>query len=45
MEKLIAVYGGKFCYVYVDVEIPTRTIQKIIEQQDAGIRRFRPVTV
>jgi hypothetical protein len=30
-DKIIVVYGGKFCYVNVD--IPTRTMQKIIEEQ------------
>ena len=36
-DKIIVVYGGKFCYVNVDE--PTRTMQKIIEEQGPGVGR------
>jgi len=36
-DKVIVVYGGKFCYVNADN--PTRTMRKIIEEQGAGVRR------
>lgn len=36
-DKVIVVYGGKFCYVNVDE--PTRTMQKIIEEQGPGVGR------
>ena len=38
-DKVIVVYGGKFCYVNVD--IPTRTMQKIIEEQGPGVGRVQ----
>lgn len=38
-NKVIVVYGGKFCYVNVD--IPTRTMQKIIEEQGPGVGRVQ----
>jgi len=34
-EKIIIVYGGKFCYVNIDN--PYRTIDKIIQEQGTGI--------
>jgi len=34
-EKIIIIYGGKFCYVNIDN--PYRTIDKIIQDQGAGI--------
>ena len=37
--KVIVVYGGKFCYVNVDA--PTRTMQKIIEEQGPGVGRVQ----
>ena len=36
--KVIVVYGGKFCYVNVDK--PTRTMQKIIEEQGTNVTRI-----
>ena len=38
-DKVIVVYGGKFCYVNVD--IPTRTMQKIIEEQGPFVGRVQ----
>ncbi len=38
-DKVIVVYGGKFCYV--NVEEPTRTMQKIIEEQGPGVGRVQ----
>ena len=38
-DKVIVVYGGKFCYVNVDE--PTRTMQKIIEEQGPGVGRVQ----
>ncbi len=38
-DKVIVVYGGKFCYVNVD--IPTRTMQKIIEEQGPRVGRVQ----
>ena len=38
-NKVIVVYGGKFCYVNVDE--PTRTMQKLIGEQGAGIGRVQ----
>jgi len=38
-DKVIVVYGGKFCYVNVDA--PTRTMQKIIEEQGPGVGRVQ----
>jgi hypothetical protein len=36
-EKVIVVYGGKFCYVNADQ--PTRTMKTIIEEQGPGVTR------
>jgi len=36
-DKVIVVYGGKFCYVNADE--PLRTMSTIIEEQDGGVRR------
>jgi len=38
-DKVIVVYGGKFCYVNVDE--PTRIMQKIIEEQGPGVGRVQ----
>ncbi|MBL7226111.1 MAG: DUF1638 domain-containing protein [Desulfobacteraceae bacterium] len=38
-DKVIVVYGGTFCYVNVDE--PTRTMQKIIEEQGSGVGRVQ----
>ncbi len=38
-DKVIVVYGGKFCYVNVDE--PTRTMQKIIAEQGPGVGRVQ----
>ena len=38
-DKLIVVYGGKFCYVNADN--PYRTMQKIIEEQGPEVRRIQ----
>ena len=38
-EKVIVVYGGKFCYVNVDE--PTRTMGKIIEEQGPRVGRVQ----
>jgi len=38
-EKVIVVYGGKFCYINSDD--PYRTIDKIIEEQGAVISRIK----
>ena len=38
-DKVIVVYGGKFCYVNVDA--PTRTMQKLLEEQGPGIGRVQ----
>ena len=37
-NKVLVVYGGKFCYVNADE--PTRTMQKIIAEQGAGVARI-----
>ena len=37
-EKVLVVYGGKFCYVNVDE--PTRLMKNIIEEQGIGIARI-----
>jgi hypothetical protein len=37
-EKVIVVYGGKFCYVNPDN--PTRLMQTIIQEQGAGVARI-----
>ena len=34
-EKVLVVYGGKFCYV--NGQDPTRTMKKIIEEQGKGV--------
>jgi len=38
VDKVLVVYGGKFCYVNADE--PTRTMQKIIAEQGAGVARI-----
>ena len=38
VDKIIVVYGGKYCYVNADD--PTRTMQTIIEEQGPGIARI-----
>ncbi|MBW1955649.1 MAG: DUF1638 domain-containing protein [Deltaproteobacteria bacterium] len=38
-DKVIVVYGGKFCYVNADN--PTRTMQTIIEEQGPGVARIQ----
>lgn len=38
-NKVLVVYGGKFCYVNADE--PTRTMQKIIAEQGAGVARIQ----
>ncbi len=38
-EKIIVVYGGKFCYV--NTEEPTRKIQEILEECGSSIRRIK----
>ena len=38
-QKIIVVYGGKFCYINADD--PYRTIDKIIEEQGPGIYRVK----
>ena len=37
-DKVLVVYGGKFCYVNADE--PTRTMQQIISEQGAGVARI-----
>ncbi|WP_319406727.1 DUF1638 domain-containing protein [uncultured Desulfosarcina sp.] len=37
-DKVLVVYGGKFCYVNADE--PTRTMQQIIAEQRAGVARI-----
>ena len=37
-EKVLVVYGGKFCYVNADH--PTRTMRKIIEEQGPNVARI-----
>jgi hypothetical protein len=39
VDKVLVVYGGKFCYVNVDE--PTRLMQNIIEEQGAGVARIQ----
>jgi hypothetical protein len=39
VEKVIVVYGGKFCYVNIDD--PMRTMQKVIEEQAPGVARIQ----
>lgn len=38
-EKVIVVYGGKFCYVNMDQ--PTRRMQTIIEEQGSSVARIQ----
>jgi hypothetical protein len=38
-DKVLVVYGGKFCYV--NAEEPTRTMQTIIEEQGKGVARIQ----
>ena len=38
-DKVLVVYGGKFCYVNADE--PARTMQKIIEEQGPGVARIQ----
>ena len=38
-DKVLVVYGGKFCYVNADE--PTRTMQQIIAEQGAGVARIQ----
>jgi len=38
VTKVLVVYGGKFCYVNMDE--PTRTMQKLIEEQGPGVVRI-----
>jgi hypothetical protein len=38
-NKVIVVYGGKFCYVNADE--PTRTMKRIIEEQGPTVRRIQ----
>ncbi len=38
-DKVLVVYGGKFCYVNADE--PTRTMQQIITEQGAGVARIQ----
>jgi hypothetical protein len=37
-DKVLVVYGGKFCYVNADA--PTRTMQKIIAEQGPNVARI-----
>ena len=37
-DKVLVVYGGKFCYVNVDQ--PTRLMQAIVEEQGPGVARI-----
>jgi hypothetical protein len=39
VDKVLVVYGGKFCYVNADE--PTRTMQQIIAEQGAGVARIQ----
>ena len=38
VDKVLVVYGGKFCYV--NAENPTRTMRKIIEEQGPDVARI-----
>jgi hypothetical protein len=38
-DRVLVIYGGKFCYVNADE--PTRTMQKIIEEQGPGVKRIQ----
>ena len=42
-EKVLVVYGGKFCYVNVDE--PTRLMQTIIEEQGPRVGRMQAYPV
>jgi hypothetical protein len=37
-NKILVIYGGKFCYVNADE--PTRTMEQIITEQGAGVARI-----
>jgi len=37
-DKVLVVYGGKFCYVSIDE--PTRRMQTVIEEQGVGVSRI-----
>jgi hypothetical protein len=39
VDKIIVVYGGKFCYVNADE--PTRTMQTLIDEQSSEVTRIR----
>jgi hypothetical protein len=39
VDKVLVVYGGKFCYV--NAEEPTRTMQTIIEEQGPAVTRIQ----
>jgi len=39
VDKVIVIYGGKFCYVNMDE--PTRIMQNIIEEQGPGVGRIQ----
>jgi hypothetical protein len=39
VDKVLVVYGGKFCYVNADE--PTRLMQTIIEEQGTGVARIQ----
>ncbi len=38
-DKVIVVYGGKFCYI--NIKNPTRTMEKIVKEQGEGVVRVR----
>ncbi len=38
-DKVLVIYGGKFCYVNVDE--PTRLMQTIVEEQGPGVTRIQ----
>ena len=38
VDKVLVVYGGKFCYVNADE--PARTMRKVIEEQGPGVARI-----
>lgn len=39
VDKIIVVYGGRFCYLNAD--LPTRTMQKILEEQGPMVRKIQ----
>ena len=39
VDRVLVVYGGKFCYVNADE--PLRTMQKLIEEQGKGVARIQ----